>query len=82
METLVAALIFVGCAVLFMCFNILFRKGKSFPQGEIGHNKELRKQGIICAKEAERRYWNKTNKKNRIECNQESNSCRDCGGGC
>lgn len=48
----------VGFAVLIMCFNIL--RGEEFPDGEISHNKELRKRGIICAKEEELRLWKQT----------------------
>ena len=54
MEILIAAIVFVGFAVFIMCFNIIFRK-KPFPDGEIEHNKELRKRGIICAREEEMR---------------------------
>ena len=32
-----------------------------FPDGEIAHNKALRRQGIICAKEEEMRLWKKRN---------------------
>ena len=56
MEILIAAIIFVGLAVLIMCFNIIFRK-KPFPDSEIGHSKELRKRGIVCAKEEEMKLW-------------------------
>ena len=56
MEILIAAIIFVGLAVFIMCFNIIFRK-KPFPDSEIGHSKELRKRGIVCAKEEEMKLW-------------------------
>ena len=56
MEILIAAIIFVGLAVLIMCFNIIFRN-KPFPDSEIGHSKELRKRGIVCAKEEEMKLW-------------------------
>lgn len=60
MEIIIATLIFVGIALFLMCFNIIFRK-KEFPDGEISHNKELRKRGIICAKEDELRTWRRKN---------------------
>jgi hypothetical protein len=50
------AILILGIAVFFMCFNIIFRK-KPFPDSEIGHNRELRKRGIICAKEDEIKRW-------------------------
>ncbi len=58
MEILIAALVFVGIAIFIMCFNIIFRK-KPFPDSEIGHSKEMRKRGIICAKEEEIKLWGK-----------------------
>ncbi len=76
MEVFVAALIFIGISVFFMCFNIIFRKGKSFPDGEIGHNKELRKKGIICAKEEEIKLWKKGVKHSAAGC--DDFSCASC----
>lgn len=73
MEILIAAVVFVGFAVFIMCFNIIFRK-KPFPDGEIEHNQELRKRGIICAKEEEMRLWGL--KKGRYSC---GGSCSSCG---
>lgn len=76
MEVLIAAIIFVGIAVFIMCFNIIFRK-KPFPDGEIGHNKELRKRGIICAKEEELKLWGKKSSgKASSICD---GSCSSCG---
>ena len=66
MEILIAAIIFVGLAVLIMCFNIIFRN-KPFPDSEIGHSKELRKRGIVCAKEEE------------MAATCDGASCSDCG---
>lgn len=60
---LIAALVVVGIAVFLLCFNIIFRK-KPFPDGEIGRNKELRRRGIICAKEEEMKIW----KKKKYDC--------------
>lgn len=76
MQTFVAALIFVGFAIFLLCFNLIFRK-KDFPDGEISHNKELRKQGIVCAKEEELRTWRK--KRNRsYSCDEDiCASCRE-----
>ncbi len=62
MKIIIAALIFIGIAIFMMCFNIIFR-GKDFPDTEISHNKEMRKRGIICAKEEEFRIWRKKSRK-------------------
>ena len=75
MEILIAAIVFVGFAVFIMCFNIIFRK-KPFPDGEIEHNKELRKRGIICAREEEMRLWGPKKGRTSSGC---SGSCGSCG---
>ena len=76
MKVFIAALIFLGIAIFIMCFNIIFRKGKEFPDSAIEHNKELRKRGIICAREEEIQMWVKNKKKNKpASCG----SCDGCG---
>ena len=52
MKTFLAAIIFVGLAVLLLGVNIFFFK-KPFPDGEISTNPEMRKRGIKCAKQEE-----------------------------
>jgi hypothetical protein len=57
MKVFIAAIILIGCSVLVMCVSIIFKKNGKFPDGEISHNKALRKKGIVCAKEEELRLW-------------------------
>ena len=52
MKTLLAAILFVGLAVLLLGVNIFFFK-RPFPDGEISTNPEMRKRGIKCAKQEE-----------------------------
>ena len=52
MKTFLAAIIFVGLAVLLLGVNIFFFR-RPFPNGEISTNPEMRKRGIKCAKEEE-----------------------------
>ena len=52
MKTLLAAIIFVGLAVLLLGVNIFFFH-RPFPDGEISTNPEMRKRGIKCAKQEE-----------------------------
>ena len=52
MKTFLAALVFVGIAVLLLGVNIFFFR-RPFPDGEISTNPEMRKRGIKCAKEEE-----------------------------
>ena len=66
----------VAIAIFGLCFNIIFRKDGKFPDGEISHNKELIKRGIICAKAEELRMWGK--KKTKTECSRDA--CADCFG--
>ena len=59
--TLLLAVLLLGLAVAGMAVTILVKKDGKFPDGEISRNKELRKQGIVCAKEEELRLWRKRN---------------------
>ena len=52
MKTLLAAIIFVGIAVILLGVNIFFFH-RPFPDGEISTNPEMRKRGIKCAKQEE-----------------------------
>jgi hypothetical protein len=70
MKVIIAALIFLGIAIFLMCFNIIFR-GTDFPDTEISHNKEMRKRGIICAKEDELRTWRKKVKNDKGGCDDD-----------
>jgi hypothetical protein len=51
-KTFLAALVFVGLAVLLLGVNIFFFKRPS-PNGEISTNPEMQKRGIKCAKQEE-----------------------------
>ena len=52
MKTFLAALVFVGLAVILLGVNIFFLK-RPFPNGEISTNPEMQKRGIRCAKQEE-----------------------------
>ena len=78
MKTLLLSAAVVALCVFGMCFNIIFRKDGQFPDGEISRKKELRKRGIICAKEEELRLWGKKNNKVNPTC--ADLGCRDCSG--
>ena len=52
MKTLLAAVVFVGLAVLLLGVNIFFFH-RPFPDGEISTNPEMRKRGIKCARQEE-----------------------------
>jgi septation ring formation regulator EzrA len=46
---LIIVLAIVVISFVFLGFNIFFRR-KSFPETEIGRNKEMRKLGLTCPK--------------------------------
>lgn len=78
MKVFLLAIAIIGLCVFGMCFNIIFRKNGQFPDGEISRNKELRKRGIICAKEEELRLWGKHHGKKNPTC--ADLGCTSCGG--
>ena len=61
MKVFLLALLLLAIGVAGMAVTILFKKDGKFPDGEIAHNKALREQGIICAKEEEMQLWRKRN---------------------
>lgn len=65
-KTLILTLIIVGIAFLGLCFNLVFRK-KPFPETHVGHNKEMKKRGIMCVKAMDaleqKKAWAKENSK-------------------
>ncbi|MCQ2605731.1 MAG: hypothetical protein MJ204_04210 [Bacteroidales bacterium] len=56
----IVALCFIGLAVNILFFN------KPFPDTEVGHNKEMRKRGIKCAKGEELRIYRSQQRKKRV----------------
>lgn len=57
LKVFVISAILLAICVAGMAVTIIVKPGGKFPDGEISHNKELRKRGIICAKEEEMRIW-------------------------
>ena len=52
MKTLLAAIVFLGLAVLLLGVNIFFFR-RPVPNGEISTNPEMQKRGIKCARQEE-----------------------------
>ena len=52
MKVFLAAILFVGAAVLLLGVNIFFFH-RPFPDGEISTNPEMRKRGIKCVRQEE-----------------------------
>lgn len=76
MEVLFAAVVLIGLCVAGMCFNVIFRKNGRFPETEISRNREMRKRGITCVAEDERRLFRKKG----IPDGCAPDSCADCSG--
>ena len=75
-KTLLAAIVFVGLAVLLLGVNIFFFH-RPFPDGEISTNPDMRKRGIKCAKQEElERLQGKGS--GRVCEGNASEACRSC----
>jgi len=53
LQLLIPSLILVGLAFIGLAFNILFRKKGKFPETGVGHNPEMKKRGLSCARSDE-----------------------------
>jgi hypothetical protein len=69
----------LALAVLGLSVTILVKKDGKFPDGEISHNKELRRRGVICAKEEELRLWRKRHPSATVGSGQRPESCPESG---
>jgi hypothetical protein len=79
MKVILLAILLLALGVTGLAITILVKKDGKFPDGEIAHNKALRQQGIVCAKEEELRLWRKRNPK-AAAAGQRPNACPE--GGC
>ncbi|MBR1706385.1 MAG: hypothetical protein IJ721_06305 [Bacteroidales bacterium] len=76
MKVFLAALVFVGLAVLLLGVNIFLFK-RPFPDGEISTNPEMRRRGIKCAKQEEMELLRKQT--GQAACDgQFSDACSGC----
>ena len=77
MKVFLAAVLFLGLAVLLLGVNIFFFH-RPFPDGEISTNPEMRKRGIKCAKEEELEMLASQKGKKFCDGNY-SEACASCG---
>jgi len=82
--TFLSSIILVTLAVMGLGLNELFSKTRKFPETSVGHNLEMRKRGITCAKQDEIKQFNLTRK---IEADQKFplsalSGCAACNAGC
>ena len=76
MKVVLAAVVFLGLAVLLLGVNIFFFH-RPFPDGEISTNPEMRKRGIKCVKEEEMEMLAARKKKSLCDGNY-SDACASC----
>lgn len=77
MKTFLAAIIFVGLAVILLGVNIFFFR-RPFPDGEISSNPEMQKRGIKCAKQEEMEMLAARRKGKGTCSGNESEACATC----
>ena len=77
MKTLLAAIVFVGLAVILLGVNIFFFH-RPFPDGEISTNPEMRKRGIKCAKQEEMEMLAAAKGKKQVCDGSLSDACSSC----
>jgi len=68
MVYILLSLALVFLSVFLLSFNVIFRKEGKFPQTEVGHNRNMRKLGLRCAKSEEKEIWGKKNKEGCSSC--------------
>lgn len=78
MKTFLLAVIVLAVGVAGMAVTIIVKKDGKFPDGEISHNKKLREQGIICAKEQEFRIWGRNGRKKPSPDKCPEGGCEGC----
>lgn len=70
-KIILLAAIFIGIGFIGLGINILFRKGRKFPETSVGKNKKMRELGLNCTKADE------------IKCRSEIDHLSGCAGcGC
>lgn len=76
MKVFLAAVVFVGIAVLLLGVNIFFFH-RPFPDGEISTNPEMRRRGIRCARQEELEMLARQRGK-KVCDGQYSDACASC----
>ena len=55
-------LVILALVFLLLGIKVFFHKSHKFPETSTGHNKEMRKRGISCARHEEIMRWSKSKK--------------------
>lgn len=74
-KILILSIIIIAIAGAGMAITILLKKNGQFPQTQVGHNKEMRKRKIYCAKVQDQIEYRNYQKK----CSaKDSGNCSSC----
>ncbi len=65
-QVILLTIIILSIALVGMAFNLIFRK-KRFPETHVGHNREMHKRGIVCAKTMHKMEQKKANEELRYK---------------
>ena len=66
---LAVVIVLLALVVLLLGLKIFFHKSHKFPETSVGHNPEMRKRGLSCARATEIRELTK---------NKSSDGCKSC----
>ncbi|MCI1720316.1 MAG: hypothetical protein LKM37_04785 [Bacteroidales bacterium] len=82
MKVILISVVIVALCVFGLCINIIFKKNGEFPDGEISHNKELRKRGVVCMKEEDEAIWGDASGKKKSGAHKIKNAMDEECSGC
>jgi hypothetical protein len=74
LKLLLVVLALLGIVFIGFAIRILIIKNGKFPEIHVGHNKEMRKRNIHCAKTIDKKGFVPS----RENCSQNTNDCDHC----
>ena len=75
-KVFLAAILFIGIAVLGMSASVLLKKNGRFPETDLGKNENMKKLGIRCAKDIDEEIHSG----GKFSCgSMKDDSCAGCG---
>lgn len=66
---IMVVIVLLAIVILMLGVKIFFHKSRKFPETSVGHNPEMRKRGLTCARASEIRQWTK---------NKDHSGCKSC----
>lgn len=78
LKILIPTLVVVALCFLGLGIQTFFSKKKKFPEYEVGHNKEMKKLGIICVHQQMQQLDNEFKKGKKVIDPDENPDCQGC----